>query len=274
MNDQPRLVFLKLGGSLITDKTHPMTPRLDIIQSLADEIAAALSASQDLQLVIGHGSGSFGHDTADRFQTHTGGTGVAYWQGFAEVWHAARALNQLVIQTLTRANLPVIAFPPSACVVAQNHQIISWDIQPIKLALNHGLIPVVYGDVVFDVDLGGTILSTEDLFLELTRSFCPQNILLAGLDQGVYADPQHPDQIIPLITPQNLQDIRPALAPSRAVDVTGGMLSKVEAMVTLVNENPALRVNIFSGTSPGNLQNTLVDPQTQVGTLIAHHAQP
>ena len=36
--DQSRLVFLKLGGSLITDKTKPLPP-LDVIARLAEEIS-------------------------------------------------------------------------------------------------------------------------------------------------------------------------------------------------------------------------------------------
>ena len=36
------LVFLKLGGSLITDKDLPYTPRLDKLTELAQEIKAAL----------------------------------------------------------------------------------------------------------------------------------------------------------------------------------------------------------------------------------------
>ena len=37
------LVFLKLGGSLITDKTQPYTPRLDIIEDVALQISTALT---------------------------------------------------------------------------------------------------------------------------------------------------------------------------------------------------------------------------------------
>lgn len=274
MSDVNRLVFLKLGGSLITDKPQPMTPRLDLIEKLAQEIAAAVRTCPDLGLIIGHGSGSFGHDVADRYQTHSGGTGAAYWQGFAEVWQAARALNQYVIQAFTRADLPVLAFPPSAGVTAQNRHVVTWDVQPIKLALYHGLIPVVYGDVVFDIELGGTILSTEDLFVELTRAICPQQILLAGLDKGVYADQHQRDTVIPLITPQNLDHFRPVLSSSQAVDVTGGMLTKVEAMVDLVKDNPSLEVKIFSGATPGNLQTALTDPLAHIGTLIADQTAP
>ena len=268
--DQSRLVFLKLGGSLITDKTKPLTPRLDVIARLAEEISAAMKTSPGLRLLIGHGSGSFGHDVANRYQTHSGGEGTAYWQGFCEVWQAARALNLLVVEALTRSGLPVVVFPPLALVTAKNRRVHAWDTQPIKLAIEHDLVPVVYGDVVFDLELGGTILSTEDLFQSLVQPLCPQQILIAGQDAGVYGDPQNPGETIARITPGNFEQIQPALAPSQAVDVTGGMLSKVQAMVKLVQENPALEVTIFSGLKAGNLQELLSQPGTQIGTWIAH----
>jgi hypothetical protein len=55
------LVFLKLGGSLITDKNKPYTSRPDKFTQIAHEIKSALSRNPDLQLILGHGPGSFGH---------------------------------------------------------------------------------------------------------------------------------------------------------------------------------------------------------------------
>jgi isopentenyl phosphate kinase len=272
MTASPRPVFLKLGGSLITDKTQPLSPRSDIIQSLAKEIADAVNTKPGLSLIIGHGSGSFGHAVAKQHQTQFGGDGQAYWQGFSEVWRAARALNQLVVQALSAVDLPVLAFPPSAGLISENGHVKQWDLQPIKLALSHGLIPVVYGDVVFDTALGGTILSTEELFQHLARESHPRQILITGLEEGVYDHPQKPSTIIPLITPHNMEAVRPTLSTSQAVDVTGGMLAKVEAMVALVDEIPSLRVRIFSGQTPGRVRQALIEPQAPLGTLIAHPA--
>ena len=47
------LVFLKLGGSLITDKTQPYTPLLDMMDDLALQIATTLQTQPNLRLVIG-----------------------------------------------------------------------------------------------------------------------------------------------------------------------------------------------------------------------------
>jgi isopentenyl phosphate kinase len=66
------LVLLKLGGSLITDKTRPYTPRLDKLADLATEIAQALRTHPHLLLILGHGSGSFGHTAAKKYGTKDG----------------------------------------------------------------------------------------------------------------------------------------------------------------------------------------------------------
>ena len=266
----PRIVFVKLGGSLITDKNQPMTPRLEVIQRLADEIMGATTAMPDLQLLIGHGSGSFGHAVAHQYQTQSGGRGQDYWRGFSEVWEAARQLNQIVINALIRSGLPVIAFPPSASIISKNTLIKSWDISPIQVALAHKLVPVVYGDVVFDTHLGGTILSTEAIFQHLAGVIHPRTILLAGLDQGVYQDPDQPAEIISHITPHTINAVLPALSTSQSVDVTGGMVSKVKLMLAMVQNDPSLKVRIFSGLEPGNLYQALAAENTPIGTLISH----
>ena len=56
---QPPLTFLKLGGSLITDKQQPLTAQSTTINRLVKEIRASLNEQPDLRLLIGHGSGSF-----------------------------------------------------------------------------------------------------------------------------------------------------------------------------------------------------------------------
>lgn len=262
-----QLTFLKLGGSLITDKQTPLTARTDTIQRITSEIAFAVKQDPSLQLVIGHGSGSFGHAVASQHHTHSGGEGERYWQGFAEVWAAARALNEIVIHHLVQAGLPVIAFPPSAGVTAASKKITHWDKRPFASALSHNLIPIVQGDVIFDRDLGGSILSTEEVFLHLADDFKPERVLLAGLDKGIYANPEQPSNIIPRVSPSTINEIFPALSGAKAADVTGGMLAKVQLMLSLVQTHPDLTVHVFSGEQPGNIQKALAGEV--LGTLIS-----
>ncbi len=276
-----QLVFLKLGGSLITDKTQPYTPKLDLIEDAALQIATALQAHPDLRLVLGHGSGSFGHVAASEYRTRAGvsiptsphisqerdATKDVYWKGFAEVWYQASALNRFVMKALRKVNLPAVALPPSANVIASDGKVSIWETSAISMALAAGLVPVIYGDVTFDEVRGGTILSTEDLFGHLARALNPDSILLAGLESAIWEDFPARTRKVETITPATFSMVAENLEGSAGVDVTGGMRSKVTQMLDLVRQNPLLKIQIFSGADPGNIVSALSGET--LGTWIA-----
>jgi isopentenyl phosphate kinase len=260
------LCFLKLGGSLITDKNQARTPRPEVIQRLAHEIAMACAQNPGLRLIVGNGAGSFGHVPARRYGTRHGVHTPEEWRGFAEVWRDAAALNRLVTDALGAVGLPAMAFPPSASVTARDGKIAAWDQAPLRAALQAGLLPVIQGDVIFDTVRGGTILSTEDLFEHLARELHPGRILLAGIEEGVWADFPACTRLIPEITPQNLAEVAPAIGGSLATDVTGGMASKVGQSLGLVEEIEGLEVLIFSGRRPGAIRDALLG--AKIGTVL------
>ncbi len=271
----PDIIFLKLGGSVITDKTIPYSPRLDSLERLAREIRSAMTDQPGLQLVIGHGSGSFGHyavkeSLAPHPYAPPAGSGEeaarAFWRGFAEVWYRASQLNRYVVEALYAAGLPVLSFAPSAMASAERGAIKTWDTAPIQKALQVGLLPVIFGDIVFDPVRGGTILSTEVLMFRLAHALRPKSILLAGLEAAVWADFPARQQRVEKITPASFQSLLAGISGSHGTDVTGGMRSKVEEMVRLVREIPDLAVQIFSGEEIGNVEAALRG--RVLGTLI------
>lgn len=250
-------IFLKLGGSLITDKDKPYTAEKKIISRIAGEVSAALRADPDLQLLLGHGSGSFGHYAAAAYSTRDSVSSAREWDGFQKVWYAARGLNQIVLDAFQQANLPVISFPPSAGLLTDNRQVKDWTTQPILAALKHGLIPVLYGDVIFDESLGGIIYSTEDLFSALIPKLKPDLILIAGKEPGVWEDYPKNTRLYTSIRAGDHEHILSNLGSSGSTDVTGGMAAKVQLMVDIVRSNPAIQARIFSGSEAGNIQNAL-----------------
>jgi len=260
------ITLLKLGGSLITEKTRPYTTRPDVIKRLASEIAQAKKQRDNLHLILGHGSGSFGHQAASHYHTRQGVHTKEEWAGFTEVWQEASTLHRIVIETMSDADLPVISFPPSASVIAANGKVIKWDLSPLISALGANLIPVVFGDVVFDTRVGGTILSTEDLFFYLTQFLPAKRILLAGIEDGVWHDFPQNTHLIPKITPQNFSTISRTLKGSTATDVTGGMAEKVKRMLEATQLTSGLEINIFSGMKPGQVCQALLGEP--IGTTI------
>ena len=260
----PNLLFIKLGGSLITDKDQAESARADIIFALLQEIRQLLQREPSLKILIGHGSGSFGHHAARKFGTRQGVSTPEDWQGFQEVWLSARELNQIVVHLAAKARLPVISFPPSAATFTANHIVQQWELTPMRSVLAHGLIPLVYGDVVVDTTLGGTILSTEDLFVYLAKQLKPARIFLAGSEEGVFADFPANTHLIPMINRN--EELSSILQGSASQDVTGGMLTKVNLMQALCRELPGLEVRIFSAEDPTILGEIMQGKP--VGTLI------
>jgi isopentenyl phosphate kinase len=260
------LVFLKLGGSLITNKDRPHTARRRLIRRLLEEIRQALGERPDIRLVLGHGSGSFGHVPAARNGTRGGVKTREEWLGFVDVWHEARALNQIVIEECWHAGLPVMAFPPSATHTSENRHGSNTSLPLIQSALEAGLVPVVYGDVIFDRKTGGTIFSTEEVFSILTEGLEPDRILLAGYERGVYRDFNRHRDVIGKITPDSFRIESNAAGASASVDVTGGMQKKVNLMVQLASLHPGLCVQIFSGRKPGILKKVILGERS--GTRI------
>lgn len=259
------LIFLKLGGSLLTDKTAVERVRPAVLARLAGEIEAARRARPDLQLLIGHGSGSFGHVAAARYGTRHGATTPQAWAGFAQVSDAAARLNAVTRQALLAAGAPVITLQPSASAVCREgviQQLATW---PVQAALQAGLIPLLYGDVAFDEARGSAIISTEEVLGYLAAQLRPAWFLLAGETEGVL---DASGQVIPLITPQRLPEVQAVLQGSRGTDVTGGMASKVREMAALVQRQPELSIRIFSGLTAGTLTAALQQPETAPGTLI------
>ncbi|MCA9939882.1 MAG: hypothetical protein KC418_14670, partial [Anaerolineales bacterium] len=170
----------------------------------------------------------------------------------------------LVILALVDAGIPAIPFPPSASTHCRDGRILSLAAAPVRRALDAGLLPVVYGDVAFDDVRGGTIVSTEEVMGYLATYLEPRRFLLAGEVPGVL-DAQ--GNVVPVITPANVDDLRAALGGSRGTDVTGGMASKVQEMLDLTQRISGLSVRIFSGLEPGLLQGVLLD-HIMAGTII------
>lgn len=259
------LVFVKFGGSLITDKTQEGVFLEARMMRLAEALKAVREANPGIRLLLGHGSGSFGHFEAQKYGTASGVKTPEEWAGFAAVARVARRLNHLVSGSLASAGLPVWPMQPSASALCDDGDIRQMATGPLQTALQHGLVPLVYGDVALDSVRGGTIISTEAILGYLAPHLRPAYIFLLGEVEGVL-DGQ--GGLVPRITPDTLPTMEEALGGSRGVDVTGGMASKVRAMTRLVQANPGLSVCILSGLDADCVKQAILMPAEAPGTVI------
>ncbi|WP_129628197.1 isopentenyl phosphate kinase [Candidatus Oscillochloris fontis] len=263
--------FIKLGGSVITDKTGREAADLPLITRLATEIAQARAANPALRLIISHGSGSFGHHYAAKYGVHRGLTPTDDWMGFALTAGAALRLNRIVVDALLEAGLPALQLQPSAALVSAAGQISAWDTRNLALALSYGLCPVIHGDVAFDTTQASAIISTEQLlvYLATASDLRPSRIILVGEDAVYTADPciDLNAERIPRIDATNIAEVLDSAAGSHAIDVTGGMRSKLDLMWRLIQTVPGLQVRLI-GPQPGVLAAAFADASLDVGTLM------
>jgi isopentenyl phosphate kinase len=259
------LAFLKLGGSLITDKETPKTADVEAITRLSLEIAQTLSRVDGLKLVLGHGSGSFGHSEAHKYGTAAGAASPEDWAGFADVAYAASELHRMMVDALRTAGVRVMSFKPSSSAVCVDGKLRMMVVEPIRRAVDAGLVPLVHGDVAFDREQGSAIVSTEDVFDYLAEVLEPETILLSGDYEGVM---DAHGNLISEITPRTYSQYAEALGEASAPDVTGGMASKVQRMLALAERQPGTTIHIFSGMVEGNIPRILTEPHTSLGTAI------
>lgn len=262
-----KLILVKLGGSLITDKSKPFTARVAVIKRLANEIKRARK-NMSGKMIIGHGSGSFGHTVASKYKTQNGIKNKNSVKGLSLVSDAAVQINRIVMQTLLDAKIESISFSPSSFITASNQNVDRLFAEPIVLAMNIGLLPVVYGDVILDKTRGCSIFSAEKtldiLAKRLRRDFDVLYIIQCVNTDGVYDENGN---TIPKITSKSFIKFKKDILGSRSTDVTGGMLHKVEESLRLASET-GIKTIIINGNAKGRLEDAILGKKIY-GTVIS-----
>lgn len=274
LNAPRRLVVVKLGGSLITDKTRPSTPRPEVMERLAKEIAEALP-ELDGHLLLGHGSGSFGHVAASRcglgkesFSPPRQPADEVQRRGLAETQDQAASLHRLVVSALLEAGLSPLGWAASSALTAREGKPRSLYIRSLLRSLEMGLLPVIYGDVVYDDAWGASICSTEQLISHLAgqlrrAGWYVEQLLWCGETDGIYDQEGH---TVPRVDDGNIEAVRGLLTEARGVDVTGGMHLRLDTCRTLAKRGIAS--TLLNGTAPGQLRTALLGGDV-TGTVVA-----
>lgn len=261
-----QMLMVKLGGGVITDKNVHYGLREDVLTRLAGEIARGYAGMGEAKLIIGNGAGSFAHFSAHKYRTTEGFVDENSRIGMGWVRHDAVKLNQIVFEQLLLANIPVFSFSPSSLMSVKQRATKEIFVEPIEDGIKQGIVPLVYGDVVVDASRGCDVYSTERVFDELAKYFAGAyqvKVIHVSAEEGVYKTGQA--SVFDRITKDNFQEVKQHLGGSKGVDVSGGMLHKVEECLALTELG--VTSAIVSGMVEGRVEAAMLGRETG-GTLI------
>ena len=154
-------VILKLGGSVITDKSGECAIDNARLREIAGDIARSAP-----KLVLVHGAGSCGHPEARRYRINDGLTTETV-PGVYHTHAAVLRLNAAVVDALRDAGVEAIGIHPLDLALAEGGRLASLETRHIAEMIRHGIVPVLHGDVVMDRLKGACIVSGDQLVTRL-----------------------------------------------------------------------------------------------------------
>ncbi|OPY53382.1 MAG: Isopentenyl phosphate kinase [Methanosaeta sp. PtaU1.Bin112] len=242
---------LKIGGSILTDKSRELQPRPDEIRRVAQEIAAH---PDDVVLV--HGAGSFGHIPAKKY-----GLPQEFNREGLRVTHRSVAqLCEMVIEALSHAGVEGLPVHPLSCLCLRDGRIENFFMEPIEEMLKDGIMPVLHGDVAMDATGKAAIVSGDQLVSYIARYLKADVVAIGSNVDGVLFS----GRPLPRITRKELSQVQSAIGGSDEVDVTGGMRGKLLELLDLADLG--IDSMIFNAGIKGNIARALKGEY--VGTRI------
>jgi isopentenyl phosphate kinase len=217
-------LILKLGGSVITDKSVDCAINRDQLVSIAGAIARARTDG----IVVIHGAGSCGHPEAKRYNLDAGAV-AGQTEGIYVTHRAVSRLNDEVVSTLRGQGVAAIGVHPLHTAVADNGRLVTFECRQLETMLELGMVPVIHGDVVMDLSRGACIVSGDQLVRYLAVGLAISRVGLATDVPGVLDG----EMVVSEITRDTMPTLR--IGNSMHTDVTGGMRGKINELLDLAD---------------------------------------
>ncbi|MBN2603316.1 MAG: isopentenyl phosphate kinase family protein [Candidatus Thermoplasmatota archaeon] len=246
------MIILKIGGSVITNKSQENTFKKQTMDRLSKEIKRS-----GKKIILVHGAGSFGHITAKKYGLQNGFQEAEQIRGFSLTHKAVQKLNSYVIESLYNQDIPAISLPPHSMLRLNNHMLKTFEFEIFNMYLKRGFFPVTFGDVVLDDTLGISICSGDLLVLSLVKYFKPEKAIFVTDEDGLYT--KNPKinsdaELINSITENELENL--TTDADSHDDVTEGMKGKIDTIKNI--SKCGIDTILLNGNKQGRLYNVLV----------------
>ena len=237
-----KIIILKLGGGLLTDKNKPLSLRKEVIESAIQQIIESGE-----RLILVHGGGSFGHPIAKKYRISQGLNPTIDNQiaGLAETHDAMNKFNSHIIKIFMEKNYPAISIQPSSIFLKYLDNVYFNSIETIETLLDLGLVPVLYGDIILDKSGSFSIISGDRIILELCmklKKYSVSKVIFAIEKDGIFIEDETGNIKIALnLNPNELDNINLADLGEK-IDVTGGIRGKINMIKEIVKLNVPIQI--------------------------------
>ena len=240
------MILIKLGGSVITDKTQYKKFNKEVTARLCREIAESRKG-----VCVVHGAGSFGHMFAKKYRIDEGMIDWGQVPAVARIQHDVRELSLLVTEEFLQLGVQAVSVAPSSQFVLEDGSLDGCSIEPLKRLFKIGIMPVMFGDVVVDRKRMFGIVSGDDIMELMADVFEPEKVIFVSDIDGLYdrnpkTDPEA--RIIPEVTKETMGEFT---SEHVVDDVTGGVRGKMEAMLRMTTDKR--ECILINGNVPGRL---------------------
>ncbi len=227
------MILIKLGGSIITNKEKPLSPRKKTIENIAKYLKKVNES-----IIIVHGGGSFGHYWSVKYDMHTKPMKYNAY-GVSVVKNSMIELNKIILDAFLKNKLNPYCLPPTD-FMSGNKPIIK-KIKEIEKIANSGLIPITFGDALWYGQKKTYILSGDKIMTYISKILKPRLVVFALNEEGLYQDLKSKKLI------RELKGENPIISKNN-MDVTGGMTRKVQEATKISK----MGINVFfvNGNKP------------------------
>ncbi len=266
------LIVLKLGGSLLTDKSTPYKLREDILKAVAAEIKECIDLGLIKSLVIVHGVGSFGHPPVLKYNLHKGFRNKDQLISMSKTQQIVNEFRKTIATTFLEEGVPINLMHASSMVVGNKMVITDYIFNALKGFLSLGMVPLIGGDMMYDTSMGFSVCSGDQLAVVLSRVLHAKQLLFATDVSGVFDKDPKSDEQAQLLREININEIEHLLGKTNdtaKTDASGKMRGKLLSLASIKDQiQEGLEVVILSMNKKGVLKNYLKGQESELTKII------
>lgn len=266
------IVILKLGGSLLTDKSTPYTLREDLIENIASEIRECIDLGLIKSLVLVHGVGSYGHPPVLKYNLHKGFRNTDQLISLSKTQQIVNELRNTIVTKFIKEEIPVSLMHASSMVVGNKMAIVDDIFNSLKGFLSIGMVPLVGGDMMYDESMGFSVCSGDQIAVVLSRVLNANQLLFATDVPGVFdRDPKSGEkaQLLKEVNINEIDQILNTMNRSAETDASGKMQGKLLSLTPIKDRiKKGLEVAIFSMAEKGTLTKYLKGEEIKSTKII------